>query len=317
MHQFAKAGGFPLVSVVIRVYNQENFIEQALNSIFSQNYKGEIELIIADDHSTDHTPVLIKKRLENIPDGFQINYTRHDKNKGMVGNLLWGLQQAKGKYIALCDADDFWTDSLKIQKQIDFFQENPNCWMIGHAYKEVLLEQNKSSIKQKIKTRGVCTLTDFLEGRGFRAAAPTMLFRKEVVPKVVEWLQKDIAIDDLALYMISGHYGDFGYLPEVMATAERESSEEAWSSKTNNSEGILQYLFDKDTFYSYFNDLTDGVYQQSLYQSRYRTINRHIIDLQNRGVSKKTQWKLLKPHWKEFLKPTKSNLFIFYNMFLG
>ena len=108
------------VSVVMITYNHEKFIKEALESIFSQKTNFHYELIISNDCSTDNTDEVIKKIIDKNENGSLINYTNHHKNKGMIPNFLWSIQQAKGKYIALCEGDDYWTDPYKLQKQVDF-----------------------------------------------------------------------------------------------------------------------------------------------------------------------------------------------------
>ena len=114
------------VSVVMITYNHEKFIKEALESIFSQKTNFHYELIISNDCSTDNTDEVIKKIIDKNENGSLINYTNHHKNKGMIPNFLWSIQQAKGKYIALCEGDDYWVDPYKLQKQVDFLEANPD-----------------------------------------------------------------------------------------------------------------------------------------------------------------------------------------------
>lgn len=113
----------PLVSVVMITYGHEAFIAEAISGILMQQVDFEVELIIADDASPDKTPVVVEgfKEHENFK---WIKYTRHTENKGMMLNFIWAMDQAKGKYIALCEGDDYWTDPYKLQKQVHFLEEN-------------------------------------------------------------------------------------------------------------------------------------------------------------------------------------------------
>lgn len=117
----------PIVSVVMITYNHEQFIGEAIEGVLMQQADFPIELIIADDCSPDRTSEIIQKYIENHPKGRWIDYTRHSINKGMMPNFIWALQQARGKYIALCEGDDYWTNPLKLQKQVDFLEKH-------HAY---------------------------------------------------------------------------------------------------------------------------------------------------------------------------------------
>lgn len=112
------------VSVVMLTYGHENFIRQAIEGVLMQDFAGEIELIIANDCSPDSTDFVIKTIIENHPRGECIKYTNHSVNIGMMNNFIWSLKQAKGKYVAICDGDDYWIDPLKLQKQVSFLEKN-------------------------------------------------------------------------------------------------------------------------------------------------------------------------------------------------
>ena len=110
-----------LVSVAMPNYGQDQFISQAILGVLSQKAEFEIELIVANDCSPDNTEAIVQEIIQNHPNGSWIKYTRHAENKGAIPNFAWSISQAKGKYIAICEGDDYWTDPFKIQKQIDFF----------------------------------------------------------------------------------------------------------------------------------------------------------------------------------------------------
>ncbi|UMB60334.1 glycosyltransferase [Lutibacter sp. A80] len=114
----------PLVSVVMITYNHEKYIQKAIEGVLMQQCSFEVELIIVDDNSPDKTEEIVKKIIEEHPNSSCIKYTKHNENKGMMPNFIWALQQTKSKYIALCEGDDYWTDPLKLQKQVDFLEAN-------------------------------------------------------------------------------------------------------------------------------------------------------------------------------------------------
>jgi glycosyltransferase involved in cell wall biosynthesis len=116
----------PTVSVVMITYNHEKYIAEAMNGVFMQKCDFDIEFIIANDKSTDETDRKILECLSevSIPQNIKIEYANHEQNKGVSGNFIWALQQANGKYIALCEGDDYWTDPLKLKKQVDFLEKN-------------------------------------------------------------------------------------------------------------------------------------------------------------------------------------------------
>lgn len=106
----------PLVSVVIPVYNDEQYIAEAINSVLMQNY-ANLELIVIDDGSTDKTPDII------LTFGNRVRFIRQ-KNAGSAVARNRGIQEATGKYIAFNDSDDLWAPN-RLQQQVEFIENNP------------------------------------------------------------------------------------------------------------------------------------------------------------------------------------------------
>ena len=140
-----------LVSVVMITYAHEEFIQQAINSILLQEGKFDLELIVANDCSPDNTDNLIKEIIKNHQKSGSVKYTRHTSNKGMSANVIWALEQAQGKYIALCEGDDYWTDVHKIQKQLTFLENHIDYSLCcgGYISKNVITNENKEVIIKK------------------------------------------------------------------------------------------------------------------------------------------------------------------------
>ena len=105
-------------------YNHEKFISEAIEGVLIQQTNFSFELIIANDASTDGSDKIINEFIANHPKGNLIKYFKHEKNVGMMQNFTFALGHCKGKYIALCEGDDYWTDPLKLQKQVDFLEAN-------------------------------------------------------------------------------------------------------------------------------------------------------------------------------------------------
>ncbi|MEZ4781129.1 MAG: glycosyltransferase [Flavobacteriaceae bacterium] len=118
----------PLVSVVVGVYNHERFIKLCLNGILMQKTDFKYEIILGEDASTDGTREICKEYAKRFPDKIKL-FLRSRKdviyiNGNATGryNFIENLKACQGKYIALCDGDDYWTDPLKLQKQVDFLK---------------------------------------------------------------------------------------------------------------------------------------------------------------------------------------------------
>lgn len=119
---------FPLVSVLITSYNQEAFIETAIRSVILQQYP-QIQIVVTDDGSTDRSPQKIQKLKEKYP--AQLSIYLHDDNVGITGNHNRGLRACDGEFVFLLDGDDQFLPG-KIQNQMDFMLQHPNCVISFH-----------------------------------------------------------------------------------------------------------------------------------------------------------------------------------------
>jgi glycosyltransferase involved in cell wall biosynthesis len=119
------------VSVIIPCYNFGKYIEHCIYSVLSQRTDFEYEILVGDDFSTDSTKSILDRLSLYNPN---LKYFRYNKNIGGKNNVKFLLDNSVGKYISYLDGDDFWTDNLKLQKQIDFLDSNPEYSMCftGH-----------------------------------------------------------------------------------------------------------------------------------------------------------------------------------------
>jgi len=117
----------PLISVVLATYNREKCITKAIESVLNQTYKN-LELLILDDSSNNKTAELILDFKKKDP---RIVYIKNKIRLGFVKNLNKGIRLAKGLYIARLDDDDFWLKKEKLEKQVNFLENNPDYLLVG------------------------------------------------------------------------------------------------------------------------------------------------------------------------------------------
>ena len=125
-----------LVSVFVATYNHAKFIEDALKGFLKQETNFRVEVLINEDCSTDNTAEILKRYEKEHPDLFKIIYqTVNQYSQGIKPFFHILPKIAKGKYIAICEGDDYWTDPLKLQKQVDFLENNPSYSISWTKYK--------------------------------------------------------------------------------------------------------------------------------------------------------------------------------------
>lgn len=125
----------PKVSIITTTHNQEAFVRQTFDSFIAQQTEFPVEIIVADDASTDSTPSIIKEYANLYPGLFRPIF--RPENVGLNRNLVGALSVARGEYIALCEGDDYWTDPLKLHKQVAFLDQHPDTAVCFHPVRVI------------------------------------------------------------------------------------------------------------------------------------------------------------------------------------
>jgi len=219
-----------LVSVLMITYNHEKYVSKALEGVLKQRCNFDFEVILANDNATDSSDLLIKNYVSNHPKGFRVKYTNHKKNKGMQDNFIWAAKQCRGKYIALCEGDDYWTDPLKLQKQVDFLEKHSDYNICFHNVK--LYDERSKLLQADNITRKVSETTTIQDmAKGNYIHTPSVVFRNNI--KIPKWFSK-VFIGDWTLYMLAIGDGKIRKLNEEMAVY-RLHAESVWSNKTQEA----------------------------------------------------------------------------------
>lgn len=188
-----------MVSVCMITYGHERYIKQAIEGVLMQECNFDVELIIADDCSPDSTSAVITSIQKNHSNSSWINYTKHTKNKGMMPNFVWTLEQCQGKYIAICEGDDYWTDPLKLQKQVDFLETNAEYGICFHNVMELntLLETKRKIIPGVLKNKEY-SINDYILNN--KTATCSIVYKKELFSKIPSWFTQ-LPFGDLGLVL--------------------------------------------------------------------------------------------------------------------
>ena len=166
-------GRQPLVSVAVITYNHGKFIGECLDGILMQKTTFDFEIVVAEDCSTDDTRKVIRAYEQKYPNIIRGIY--QDKNVGGVRNAYeYCYPSLRGKYIALCEGDDFWTDPEKLQKQVDFLEQHPDYVLSFHRVNSVDVHGNL------IQAQPVSDEKRYRQAQMFHVFVPTlsMVFRK-------------------------------------------------------------------------------------------------------------------------------------------
>ncbi|MBJ6367890.1 glycosyltransferase [Snuella sedimenti] len=169
-----------LVCVAMLAYNQEKYIVEALESVLSQNVDFQYKIIVADDASTDGTRNILKTYQEKYPNLFKL--LLQNENVGVRQNNIDLLSNVEGEYVAALEGDDYWVDSNKLQRQVNFLKNNLEysfCWT---RFKTLHQDSRKFDLDHNIKYFKINqTEIDFdFEKlyRGWQIGTQTLVYRR-------------------------------------------------------------------------------------------------------------------------------------------
>lgn len=205
----------PLVSICCLTYNHERFLRTAIESFLMQDTSFPIEIIIHDDASTDRTPEIVQEYCARLPDVFvSIAQSENQYSRGFRGiTARLVLPRARGKYVALCEGDDYWTDRHKLQQQIDCLEANPALSGSFHETLQLQVDGTPGRIFGQ-KAPELFTAEDT-----FSTLSPfhtsSLVFRN-ALGDMPPWIG-DVVSGDMALFSIISSLGPLKKIPGVMS----------------------------------------------------------------------------------------------------
>lgn len=219
----------PTVSILLLTYNQQGTIARAIESVLAQRCDFEVEIILADDCSSDDTVAICRRYAEANP---SIRLIVNARNKGLVDNYYDCLLEARGKYIADCAGDDYWVDPERLAKQVAIMEQHPEVEVVHADWRYVDAKTGATSVPRS--RSGVMVHRQALEhGRDViasllsaaNAPAPTIMlstaiYRRasamEIYNREPELLRSaDYPCEDLQLLCALLYRGDLAFVPDV------------------------------------------------------------------------------------------------------
>lgn len=247
----------PLVSICCITYNHEKYIRDAIESFLMQETDFPFEIIIHDDASTDRTADIIRGYEKKYPEIIKPIYqTENQYSKGVKVTLL-AYNKSKGKYIALCEGDDYWADPLKLQKQIIEMEKHPEChisfhpaiikWDDGNRVDQILgLHSEKCTI---------FTIEEVILGGGEFMPTNSIVINKLAFPRITSFFEiaKDAPVGDYYIQILGAENGGALYISDVMSVY-RVGISCSWSERIRKSSKYFDSFVDS---YIVTNDIMD------------------------------------------------------------
>lgn len=248
------------VSVCMITYNHEKYISQAIESVLMQKTNFYFELIVGDDFSLDNTQNIINKIHLQYPD--KIVPILRKKNIGMMPNFIDVLQNAKGKYIAILEGDDYWTDPHKLQKQVDFLEANPDYVISYTDYSQTVEGSGVFTERKNLYHKETLGINDLLEHNYISTL--TCVFRNNLFKEFPKEFY-DLKVGDWPLHMLNAKHGKIKYHKGWVSGVYRIHGGGVWSGQHK----LTKYIAYAEV-YEFFRTMLEKKYHEK--------IKRKIID---------------------------------------
>lgn len=252
-----------IVSISCITYNQRNYIKQCFQGFLSQKTNFEYEILVHDDASNDGTVDILKKYESNYPNIFKIIYQDENQySRGIRGiHKSFNFNRAKGKYITMCDVDDYWTDPLKLQRQVDFLEANKSfslvCTNVEIVNNHDIVQRKRFNFKNDFEID-----INYLLKRNHITTCSAMFVSERLNLK--EWPKINFA--DKYLWLILLQNGKCFYLNEVTAVYRMNNSG-VYSGLKESSKSIKRiedYNVYKEEFPALQKKITTQIYKNLL-----------------------------------------------------
>jgi glycosyltransferase involved in cell wall biosynthesis len=210
----------PLVSVCIVTFQHAPFIRNCLDGVLMQETTFPIEIIVGEDGSTDGTAEICLEYARKYPDRIRL-FLRSRSSSTVVKhgvtricNHIWCYRSARGKYIAICDGDDFWTDVTKLQQQVELLESRPDVALCAHRVVMGTSPEAEDAVVYPGHPRPLInTLEDILVENWI--ATGSVVLRREIPQDYPEWM-RDLAFSDWPMQVMAAKRGSIAFLDAVM-----------------------------------------------------------------------------------------------------
>lgn len=239
-------------------YNHENYIQDALDSFLEQKVNFKYEIIVHDDASTDETADIVKSYEQKYPNLIKGIYQVKNQYDRMIWLLFSFIQNVcKGKYVAICEGDDYWIDYHKLQIQVDYLESHPECVLTIH-----------DAIKINYKDKTIKAMTPFKD-EGYLLPKDVIIQDQEITPTASMVLRRSAADMDLnGLFVKLGIIGDYPlmlYLQEKGKIFYFDRIMSAYRYMHLNSWSVVHYSSDKLKNFKHIMELIEFMMNYNVY----------------------------------------------------
>ncbi len=229
----------PVVSICCATYNHVHFIRQCLDGFVMQKTDFPFEVLIHDDASTDGTQDIIREYEAKYPDIIKPIYQKENQySKGVRVSLVYNYSRVRGKYVALCEGDDYWTDPYKLQKQVDFLENHPDYVMCSHQFNQYWQEEGRLEEIADPHFKGADYDLPNLIGGRWLTQTLTVMYRRSAL-NLQDYEKYGMSMDMILFYALLKQGKGYCF-PDVMAVYRCHKGG-VWSEVSLNKQRLMEF----------------------------------------------------------------------------
>ncbi len=263
-----RSAGKPLVSVVCTTYNHEKYIEDAIRGFLIQESDFPFEVIIHDDASTDSTASIAREYAQKYPNIIKPIFQTENQYSQGKKCIIIAFSYTTGEYIALCEGDDYWTDSKKLQTQIDKMKMYPGCSISFHPCLRGYVKEGNNYSKVIVSKKHANNIKIFspdelIIGGGTFCPTPSLIMKNKIFKMIPAWFST-VPVGDYFIQILGSLGGGALYLPDVMCF-HRKNAPGSWGQRVSNNPAYRANLLSaRLNSLSAFNLDTSGKYLKAI-----------------------------------------------------
>lgn len=254
----------PLVSIVCTTYNHVHFIRDALESFLAQKTDFQYEIIIHDDCSTDGTTKIIKEYADKNPDIIMPileTENQYSQNKNFERAVI--CPKIRGKYIALCEGDDYWCDCNKLQKQADYMEKHSECSLVMHNGYMLNFDTGSKKPINPYDSSGIISDSDVIKEGDNLPPTASMFYRRQDIIEIPDFFY-NAPVGDRSKRMYLILRGYVYYFSDIMCVY-RYGTPGSFGMRTKNNEEYSKKILDGMLlFFDKFNEYTNDKYKNEV-----------------------------------------------------
>ena len=300
----------PLLAIKCMAFNHEPYISQCLDGFIMQKTDFYFIAIVHDDASTDSTAEIIKEYAKKYPRIIKPIFecvNQFSKKDGSLTRIINNAIPEGTKYIAYCEGDDFWIDPLKLQKQVNLLEKNPECGLVHTNFNVI---SDSKIVEYKINQRRVPLINniDSILSGVVSIGTLTAVYRQEIYNNI--HISRKFLMGDLPLWLEIARVSKIIYLPDVTANYRRLDDSASHSSDLNKRMRFIESSLQCRLYYA---DIFNKSYLKQEIIKNTDISKFKIIALESSRINTLKQFRLLLKKYR-FKVPIKVYAFLFFSL---